>query len=190
MKPKEIKDFNGKNIKIRKLSKDDLKNVKEFQKFINSLIKENAKINLNKNLSFQEEQKFLEGQLRKIKEHKTVFLVAEDKKRIAGTSEISLGEGRQNHVGIFGITIRKGYRGIGLGTCLMENIIELAKKELKPRPKIIRLSVFSINKPASALYKKLGFLEIAKIPKVIQYGDGFIDEIIMLKKYNYKTTRK
>jgi len=43
-----IKTFSGKKIKIRELAKSDLKNVKKFQNYINSLIKEDAKIILNK----------------------------------------------------------------------------------------------------------------------------------------------
>jgi ribosomal protein S18 acetylase RimI-like enzyme len=45
---------------------------------------------------------------------------------------------------------------MGLGECLMREILNLAEKELKPRPKIIRLSVFSTNKIAQNLYKKNG----------------------------------
>jgi ribosomal protein S18 acetylase RimI-like enzyme len=62
----------------------------------------------------------------------------------------------------------------------MEEIIKLAKKELRPGLKIIRLSVYSNNKIAIALYKKYGFKEVAKIPKQIQYKGKLIDEIIML----------
>jgi ribosomal protein S18 acetylase RimI-like enzyme len=175
------KIFSGKKIEIRILNKKDLKNVKKFQDFINSLIGEEAKIMFNKGFSLKEEKKWMEEQLRKIKNQKTVFLVAEYNNVVVGTTGIDLGLGRQAHVGNFGITIRKGYRGMGLGTYLMAEIIKLAKKELKPRPKIIRLSVFPTNKPALALYKKYGFKKVASIPKQIQYQGKLIDEIVMLK---------
>jgi len=45
--------FNGKEITIRKLSKNDLGKVKKFQDFINSLIEEGAKIIFNKKFSYQ-----------------------------------------------------------------------------------------------------------------------------------------
>ena len=176
----EIKTFGDKKIKIRKLSKSDLKRVKEFRDFINSLIEERAKILMNKKLSLKEERKWLEEQLNNIKNYKKVFLVAEDNNRIIGTTNIDLGRGRRNHIGDFGISIRKEYRGMGLGSCLMDKILKLAKKELKPKPKIIGLSVFPNNKPAIGLYKKFGFKKVAKIPKQLQYKGKLADEIIML----------
>ena len=88
--------------------------------------------------------------------------------------------GRKNHVAEIGITIAKGYRGIGLGRYMMKRILELAKTELKPNPKIIRLSVYANNVPAISLYKKIGFKRVAKIPKQIQYGRKLVDEIVMI----------
>ena len=83
-------------------------------------------------------------------------------------------------MGGFGITIRKNYRGMGLGNYLMKEIIKLAKKELKPRPKIVRLSVFSINKPAIKLYQKHSFKKVAKIPNQFDYKKKLISEVVML----------
>jgi ribosomal protein S18 acetylase RimI-like enzyme len=176
----KIKIFNGKKIKIRKLLKKDLKKVKKFQDFINSFIEEDAQITLNKKVSLKEEKEWLIGHIKNVIKRKSVFLFAEDSNKIIGTTEISLGKNRQEHIGNFGITIRKGYRGIGLGKYLIGEIIKLAKKELKPRPKIIRLGVFPINQPALQLYRKMGFKKVARIPKQIQYKRKLIDEIIML----------
>jgi len=172
--------FGSKKIIIRKLSNGDLKNVKKFQDFINSFVKEDAQILYNKKFSLKEEKNWLKEQLQNIKNHKTVFLMAQDHNKVIGTTGIDLHRGREAHVGEFGITIRNGYRGIGLGKYLMKEIIKLAKKELKP--KIIRLSVFPTNKAAIGLYKKLGFKKVAKIPKQIQYKGKLLDEIIMLLK--------
>lgn len=178
----KTKIFDGKKIKIRKLFKRDLRNVKEFQNFINSLIEEEAKIKVNKKFSLKEEKEWLSKELKEIKKQKRVFLVAEENNKIVGTASIHLGPGRQEHIGNFGITIRKGYRGMGLGSYLMDKIIKLAKKELKPKPKIIRLSVFQTNQPAIKLYRKFGFKKVAKIPKQIKFKEKLIDEIIMLKE--------
>lgn len=174
------KIFKGRKITVRKLSKKDLGNVKEFQDFINSLIEEDAQITFNKKFSLKEERKWLEEKLKQIKGRKTILLVAKEGNKVIATTVINLGIGRQSHVGNFGIAIRKGYRGMGLGSYLTEKIIKLAKKELKPKPKIIRLSVFPTNKPAIGLYRKFGFEKVAKIPKQTQYKGKLVDEIIML----------
>ncbi|PIR71544.1 MAG: hypothetical protein CO145_01015 [Candidatus Nealsonbacteria bacterium CG_4_9_14_3_um_filter_37_13] len=176
------KIFNGKKITIRKISKNDLRNVKKFQDFINSFVKEDAKIMMNEKISLKEERKWLKEKLGKTRKQKALFLLAEHNAIIAGTTGIDLNIWRQSHIGDLGITIKKGYREIGLGTYLMKEIIKLAKKELKPKLKIIRLSVFPTNKPALALYKKFGFKKVARIPRQIQYKEKLIDEIIMLKE--------
>lgn len=99
---------------------------------------------------------------------------------IIATVEIKSGILRQKHVSTLGIIIRKGYRRMGLGTYLIKEIIKLAKKELKTRPKIIKLSVYSGNKPAIQFYKKCGFKKVAKIPEQIYFKKKFVDEIIMV----------
>jgi hypothetical protein len=43
--------FGDKNIKIRELNNNDLKNIKKFKDFVNSLVAENAKILMTKKLS-------------------------------------------------------------------------------------------------------------------------------------------
>ena len=177
----EIKIFDGKKIIIRKFSEKDLRKVKKFQIFINSLIREEALITFNKKFSFDQEKKWLEEQLRKMKSHRSVYLIAEINNMVIGTTQIYLGEGRGSHVGHFGITIKKGYRGIGLGTYLTGKVIELAKKELKPKPKILKLDVFPINKPAINLYKKYNFKKVATIPKQREFKGRLYDEIIMLR---------
>lgn len=176
----KTKTFSDKKIIIRKLTKGDLKNVKKFQDFINSFVEEEAKILVNQKMSLKEEKKWLDGLLKDIKNKKKVFLIAEHNSRIVGSAGVELGMWRKSHIGEFGITIRQGYREIGLGKYLMGEIIKSAKKELKPRPKIIRLTVYINNKPAIKLYEKHGFKKVAKIPKQIQYKGKLIDEIIML----------
>jgi len=174
------KNFGGKKVTIRKASKRDLKKISKFQDYINSLIKERAQISLNKKVSLKEERKWLEGRLKNINNHRAVSLIAESDNIVVGNAGIDLRLGSQSHVGEFGITIRQGYRGMGLGKYLMKEIIKLAKKELKPRPKIIRLSVFSTNKPAISLYKKMGFKKAAVIPKQFQFQKRLVNEIVML----------
>lgn len=175
----EIKTFGNKKITIRELSREDLKNVEQFQDFINSLIEEDVQILVNQKFSFEKEKIWLEKNIESVKNHKAVFLVAENNNMIIGTASIDLDIWRKSHIGDFAISIRKNYRGIGIGGYLIEEIIKLAKKELKLR--FIKLSVFNTNKPAIKLYKKYGFKEIARIPKQIKYKGKLIDEIIMMK---------
>jgi ribosomal protein S18 acetylase RimI-like enzyme len=178
----KAKVFKGK-IKIEELSKKDLKLAKEFRDYNNSLIEEEAPIRLfDRKISSKEAKEWIKRDLQKIKNKRMVVLLAKDKNKLIGLADITLYGGFQNHVGELGISVRKEYRRIGLGKYLMEEVLNLAKRKLKPKPKIIRFSVFSTNKIAQNLYKKLGFKAVAKIPKQIQYKGELIDEVVMIKE--------
>jgi ribosomal protein S18 acetylase RimI-like enzyme len=168
------------DIIIRKLSEKDSGRAEDFLEFLNALVEEDAKILANEKMSLEEEKKWLEEKIKDRMSDKEIFLVAEHDGKIVADTHIKLGKWRQNHIGTFGIAIDKNYRGMGLGTKLMAEIIKLAQKELKPCPKIIRLEVLENNKPAQALYKKMGFKKVAKLPKQIQYKGKLVSEFVML----------
>lgn len=171
----------GKKITIRTITKSDLKNAKKFQVFVNSIITEEAKILMNEKLTVKEELEFLERNLKGAKNKKKVYLVAESENKIVGATDIELLRWRSSHIGRFGIMILDDYQGIGLGSYLTSEIIKLAKKELEPKIKIMRLEVYANNTPAIGLYKKMGFKIVAKIPKQIQWKGKLVDELVMLK---------
>lgn len=176
------KVFKGKKIWIRVPNKKDLSevSVKKFRRFINSLIEEGAQILFNQTVSLAEEKKWVKEVLENIGKKKRVMLIAEDEKgKIVGIAEIQLCRGRKDHIGELKIGIVKEYRGIGLGSFLVESTIKLAKEKLKPRLKIIDLGVFCTNKAAIGLYKKLGFKEVARSPNKFQYQGRLVDEIEM-----------
>jgi len=177
----ETKIFGDKRIIIRELMKKDLSRSKKFQNYINSLIAERAKILYKTKHTIKDEKEWLKKKLNEVLRRKLVLLIAEHGDMIVGKTEIGLEREKKDHVGGLGISIGKGYRGIGLGKYLTTEVIKLAEKKLKPSPKIIKLEVFVNNKPAINLYKKLGFKIVARIPKQIQYKGKLIDEFIMLK---------
>lgn len=176
----ETKIFGDKKIVIRKIQKSDIQKAKEFQSFINSLVEEDAKLLMNQKIKIKEEVKFLENILKTTKKKNRVFLLATCGNKIVGTVSVELERWRRNHIGKLGIAVRDGYRGIGLGKHLMSEVITLAKKDLKPRPKIIQLEVYANNKPAMNLYKKIGFKIVAKLPKQVQYKGKLVDDFTMV----------
>jgi len=175
----DTKTLKDKKISIRKLVADDINHPEKFLKHINSFIKEDAMLLLKKKKGRKEEIEFLRGKTKEVKQKKTIYLIAESNNEIIGTCHLGLLRERMDHIGGFGIAIRQGFRGIGLGKYLMETIIKMAKTDLKPSPKIIELDVYECNKPAIALYKKMGFKPVAKVPNRMQYKGKLITEIIM-----------
>jgi ribosomal protein S18 acetylase RimI-like enzyme len=176
------KKFGSEKIIIRKPNKLDLKKGKNFQDFINSLVKEDAKILANRIFSLKEEEEYVIGMIKAVKDKTRVYLIAEQNKEIIATVSIEMERWRKNHIGKFSIAIKDGYRGLGLGSYLVSEIIKLAKNDLALKPKIIQLEAYANNKPAIGLYKKSGFKVVARIPKQIQYGKELITELVMIKE--------
>lgn len=162
-------------IEIRPPKPSDAKSLMEY---INELVEEKVYILKCNKATLKEEKEWLNKNLKEIKKNKTVFLVAlKDKKVIAGT-EISQKKEKAGHVGKFGISILKDFRGKGLGKKLIDLIIELAKEKLKGL-ELITLEVFVKNRPAVKLYRKFGFKRVAKLRKTIKFEGNYYDEYIM-----------
>ncbi len=80
----------------------------------------------------------------------------------------------------FGFYVGKEYRGQGLASKLLENAIELVKKNAT----IIKIKV-KVNpeqKTALKLYEKYGFEQVGRLKKELKVNDIFYDELI-LEKY-------
>lgn len=77
-----------------------------------------------------------------------------------------------NHVGMLGIRIKSLYRGIGIGTIIMEMLIEESKKA---GLKVLVLDVFDTNRIAKKFYEKIGFKEVGRIPKGVCKNGKYIN---------------
>lgn len=83
-----------------------------------------------------------------------------------------------SHRASFGISIRKKLCGLGLGTRMMEEVLQAAKYT---RFEQIELGVLSDNWRAMHLYEKLGFVRTGILPRAFKLKDGsYCDEILMV----------
>lgn len=180
---KKVKKFGDKKLIIRFLEKSDIKRAADFKKYINELAEDDtAYISKKTKVTLKEEREWVKSHLKEIKEKKRIVLIAEDNgKIISVTSVFHLKPSAKSHVAGFGIAILKDCRGMGLGTYLMEEILRIARKKLKPKPKMLRFGAFAVNKIALSLYKKMGCKKLVKVPKQFKLKGKFYDEIIMLK---------
>jgi len=76
---------------------------------------------------------------------------------------------------IYNISIKKEVQNLGIGSCLLEYLLEELKKD---GFKTVVLEVRKSNSKAINLYKKFGFAEVKVLPKF--YPDGE-DAIYMIK---------
>jgi len=180
---RKIKKFGDKKLIIRLLEKSDIKRAAGFKRYINDLVDDDtAYIAKKEKVTLKEEREWIKSRLKEIKEKQRVTLIVEDGGKIISTSSVFLPKFLiQKHVAGLGIAVLKDYRGRGLGTYLMREVIKLAKKKLKPKPEMIKFGVFANNKIAVSLYKKMGFRAVAKIPKQFKLKGKYFDEIIMIK---------
>lgn len=106
-----------------------------------------------------------------------LFLLVEIDEKIVGSVTLDRSNLiKLNHIVTFGITILKEYCGLGIGSLLMEKVIEWTKFNGVEK---IELEVFENNTSAIMLYKKFGFIEEGRKRKYIKTNEGYQDMILM-----------
>lgn len=87
---------------------------------------------------------------------------------------------RLQHRGRIGLSVQIPYRGLGIGQALLQTLLDWATVE--PGLERIELSVFAHNTRALDLYRKLGFVEEARLPRTVKLADGtYYDDVMMVK---------
>lgn len=117
--------------------------------------------------------------LRAMAENPTsAFFVARLDGRIVGDASVrGMTLARARHRGEMGISVRKDCWGRGVGSRLMEAVIDFAKN--RAGLEILSLEVRADNTRAQALYRKYGFEEIGKFPGFFKIDGQWIDFILM-----------
>tara|TARA_B110001454_G_scaffold16145_1_gene14563 strand:+ start:50830 stop:51381 length:552 start_codon:yes stop_codon:yes gene_type:complete len=108
-----------------------------------------------------------------------IILVAEIDDEIVGLLDFSNGNrNRTAHIGEFGMSMAKAFRGQGIGTRLLQSLVDWAQ-ENKTIEKI-NLTVHSDNQRARALYERMGFIVEGIKKNEIKYEDGhYVDAVLM-----------
>ena len=166
----------GREVTLRTPKWDDLD---EMLDFINSLVKEDAMILANKEKTREQEIDWLAENLKKLEKGQHIAIVAEVDGKMVASCDINPMFGKMSHLGILGISVKDGYRGIGIGMDLMK---EAEKHAIHMRLKTVKLEVFENNEPAIALYEKMGYKITGRIPEAVLYKGEYVDSIIMTKK--------
>lgn len=166
----------GRKVVLRAIRWEDLDDCIDF---INSLVEEGAEILRDTNVTREEEADWLGSRLARIEKRQLIGVVAEVDGKVIANSEVEKRGSFMSHLGYLGIAIRKGYRGIGIGTKLIQTLINESKKM---GLEILVLDVFEVNQPAKALYKKMGFKEVGRIPKGIHKNGKYMDLVRMTRE--------
>ena len=149
--------------------------------YINTLSQEKTYITYQgEKISLTSEEKYLKKQLIAFKDHKSAQLLLFVNGKLSGISSVDMQEKVKKHIGVFGISISKEYRGMGLGKQLMKYVLDEAINNLNGL-RIISLEVFAENENAIKMYKNFGFVEYGHLPEGNNYKNKFVDDILMYK---------
>jgi ribosomal protein S18 acetylase RimI-like enzyme len=158
----------------------------QFMKLINDIVDEpSSGIMMDRHSSPEDERKWVRARMEGIRRRRLVMLTAVADGTIKGNCDIVMGGWKKAHRGVLGIVLAKDLRGKGVGEALMRRTIELAERRLKGL-EFVDLSVLDYNRRAMSLYAKVGFIEIARIPKGIKEGRRYYDELLMTRPVKKK----
>ena len=173
------KSKTGKKFFIRYLKDGDAEIMRNY---INTISKERTFISYQgEQLSLKEEEGFVNPQIERIKEGKCVVLLVFSKNKLGGVANLDLGNRISKHIANLGISLAKDFRDQGIGSKLLETLLNEGKKNLKGM-EIVKLTVFSNNARAISLYKKFGFEEYGRLPNGLKLENGYVDQIEMYKR--------
>lgn len=181
-----ITSHSGRKLVVRYPKIED---VVSLTHYINEISREDTYLTFSgEQITENEERHYIEYSLQSIQAQNKVLLFVCDGEKIVGTSHVERSlrsRTRELHVGFFGISLARAYRGDGIGRQLALVIFEEARKNI-PGLRQIRLDLYAENKPALRLYEKLGFTIVGRIPEGISYKNRFVDKLIMVLPINEK----
>ncbi len=107
------------------------------------------------------------------------YMVAERAGEVVGIAGLTVGSGRTRHSGSLFIYVARQQQGQGIGTRLMQSLLDLADNWLLLRR--VELTVLTENEGARRLYERLGFgIEGCRKMSVIAQGE-IKDEWLMAR---------
>ena len=164
------------NIIIEKAKPSDAAELLEYLKIIGS---ESDNLTFDSNgiqCSLEEEEAFLASELCSLS---SVTLVAKRDGKIVGNARFTGGtRARTSHRGDIGISVLKSEWGNGLGSKLLESLIDFAKNTA--HAEVMTLEVRQDNERAKALYKKYGFKKTGVFEAYSKINGEYIDFDMMI----------
>lgn len=158
------------NLKIRDIEIEDYKEISKIRKMPG--VMENILSNKD-----EEEESIKEKIINRGKNQ--YWYVAEENGKVIGLGILmNHGNLRKKHVGVITLMVNSDYQNKGVGSLLMDKLINLSESLNVIR---LELCVFRDNYKAINLYKKFGFKEEGiKVKSALKNGE-YIDEIMMAR---------
>jgi ribosomal-protein-alanine N-acetyltransferase len=165
---------------IRNLRNDDFKDIVDnfYDRYREIRVNPTLGVGLyKKKPTIKEEKRWFSGRLKQIRSRNAFVSIAELDGKVVGMCDVFPPKPTTDylHIGHLGISIKDGYRSMGIGTALLCD----ALKKSRGRYRIIVLEVFRTNKQAIRLYKRFGFKIYGNLPGGVVRGKLHTDRIFM-----------
>jgi len=164
--------------------------VRQLMDFINGFVKEpKSGLLIDKKVNLKEEKAWLKGWIADIRRREGLLLLVEVDGKIKGSCSVLRLKWKSSHVADLGIALSGDIRGKGIGEALMDKAITLARKRMRGL-EIIQLKAFSYNERALEFYRKLGFVEVGRVPRVNKEGKNYYDDVLMTRSLHVVQRRR
>lgn len=172
---KELTLKNGERLFIRKAVAEDAEQMAQFKKHISG---ESDFLSFGENEMEITPEKERETIQRENTKDNSVIIIALIHEQLVGFVTFKGGDKiRKRHAGELGISVRKQYWGLGIGSILLEVLIEWAKGTQIIRK--IDLLTRSDNEKAIKLYEKYGFRKEGVLTRDMCIKGEFYDSAVM-----------
>lgn len=151
---------------------------KAFMDFINPFVEEKAYLSIQKKVTLRQEGEWLGKKAEEIDRGEQVEVLLFVNGKLAGNCDARKGAlPNQKHNVTFGLAVSREWRGHGFGEMLLRKGIEVARKKFKPHRMWIEHD--SENKIAARLYRKVGFVQAARLKHYASHFGRYTDNCIM-----------
>ena len=164
------------DIQIMKATPSDAAELLEYLKVIGS---ESDNLTFGPDgilMTLEEEQEFLASEL--ASDSSVTFVAKRDGKIVGNARFTGCTKARTRHRGDMGISVLKSEWGNGIGSRLMEALIDFAKNTA--HAEVITLEVNQTNKRAIALYEKFGFKKTGVFEAYTKIDGKYLDFDMMV----------
>jgi len=172
---KIIKLKSGKELLLRRPKEEDAEAMIEYLNIVGG---ESDNLLFGKNefrLTVEQEREYINNV--NINDNALMLLGIIDDQIVSVSQVSSSNRKRIAHNSELAISVKKEYWGMGIGTTVMEELIDFAKSN--NTIKTISLGVKASNKKAQHLYEKLGFKEVGVHKNFFNIDGDYYDEILM-----------
>ena len=176
----EFLSRDGRRIVLRPLRRNDIRAVTRYANTLAREKKTNPNlgiVSLERRVTEGDERKFLNRIISGRRTEDEISLGAFDGHKMVGHCHVSRRkQGDVRHTGVYGISVIDGYRGVGIGRRITEEVLGEASRM---GVWLVELEVMGINEAAIGLYEGMGFRKAGIIPNKILRKGRHIDIVVM-----------